>query len=349
MRRLPACTLILGLVAGAHFAAAQQQGTLNVVVEREGRPVPSARIALLSGGRGANFPVTGPTGESSGLVRVDEIVDEYSEVWVEECPNAPVQIFVAVSRVQPPKTPASDCLRHKAGFFIARGDGPWQITVDTALLTVRTVGPLPNIPSSSPDEQVSGESRVWAQSSFGAGVNFLPNIANSCAQVVAVEPDAACSATNRTLDLLANASVNWSILGGEGGFWRAGPTDLVANATLNGTPSRLVSSFQPLGFYGAGVVHLPVSQRISVTPKAGVTYWRVSLTQHQTVGSRAATSTSSTLTGFSPFLGASADIMLFNHFGVGADYIFQRLRKLPVLDQDNHMFFAHVLLRFGNR
>ena len=68
----------------------------------------------------------------------------------------------------------------------------------------------------------------------GAGVNFTPGVSDSCSTVLALEPGATCAATLRTLDLLANASVNWSIVGGEGGFWRASATDLTADAVLPG-------------------------------------------------------------------------------------------------------------------
>ena len=350
MRRLRACTLILGLMAGAPFAGAQpQEGTLKVSVQREGQPVPGARISLLSGGAPVRLPPTGPAGNSSAAVSTGRLVDEYAEVWVEQCPQQAAQVYLAVNRVQPPKQREAACLRHKAGFFIARGDGPWQITVDVALLTVRAEGPLPDIPPSSPNEKVSGESRIWGQASFGAGMNFTPGVADSCANVIAVERGATCATNNRATDLLANASVNWSIIGGEGGFWRASATDFTANATLNGTASQLMSSFQPLGVYGAGVVHLPLTRRLSVTPKAGATYWRVDLTQQQTLASGTPSSVNSTLTGVSPLLGASVDAMLFGHFGVGADYVFVPLRQKPLLSQDNHMVFFHVLLRFGNR
>ncbi len=347
MHRLPVWALTLGLIAGTHSVSAQpQQGTLTLTVQSEGVPVRGAKTALLIGSNAMNFPVTDATGGTSAMIKTEELVNEYAEVWVDQCGNEAPQIYLLAKKAKPPEVQAG-CLRHTAGFFILRGDGPWQVTTDVKLLTVRISGPLPPMPPSAPEEKVTGEHHLWWQPSLGAGLNFFPGISDSCAAVIAIEPGATCSAGDKTVGFLVNLSMNYSIVGAEGGYWRATENRLSSSAVLNGTPSTLVSTYDPLGFYVAGVVHLPASRHLSFEPKAGATFWRVDLTQRQTVGSGAPSSTSQTLTGTSPFLGGSVETMISDQVGVGADYVYLRLRQQPVLNQDNHMLFFHLVFRFG--
>ncbi len=348
MHHTRAWALILGFMAGAHAASAQpqQQGTLKLTVESEGAPVGGAKIALLVGSKAMNFPVSDASGISSALINVQDLVDEYAEVRVDQCPNEPAQLYLLAKKANPPEVP-SGCLRHTAGFFILRGDGPWQVTTDVKLLTVRVAGPLPPMPPSSPEEKVSGEHHLWGEGSVGVGLNFFPGISDSCKTIIALEPGATCSAGDKTLDFLVNASVDYSIVGAEVGYWRATQNELTSHATLNGTPSTLWSTYDPLGFYIAGIAHLNPSRHLSFVPKAGLTFWRVDITTDQTAGTGPTSSSSQTSTGTSPFLGGSVDFMLTDHVGLGADYVYLRLRQKPTLNQDNHMLFFHVLLRFG--
>jgi hypothetical protein len=116
---------------------------------------------------------------------------------------------------------------------------------------------------------------------------------------------------------------------------------------LSGVPSTLVSSAETRGFYAAGVVHLPPLAHLQISPKGGVTFWHMDLNQTQTTGGGTPVATTSTITGTSPFLGTAVDIMLSDHFGLGADYLYLRLRNEPVVVQDHHVVTFHLTLRFG--
>ncbi len=339
----PALFLILSLFLV--LVAEAQQGTLTLTVHAEGKPVTGARIAFHGKGDKFDFPPTDPSGRSHMSVNVSDVKDEYVEVWAEQCGRQSSQVFLVGPGSKPPAE-TTDCLRHKAGFFILRGEGPWQVTTDVALLTVTTAGPVPVLPPSSPaDEEVTEPATVWFQGGFGAGMNLFPRASDNCQAIIQVEPSATCAVNDHTFAFLANGSVHISIFAIEGGFWHAAENKLTAATPAPGGSTTLISTYQPMGGYAAGGVRLPVG-RFSMTPKGGVTFWRVELKQSQSPGG---TSSSDTVTGTSPFLGGSVETMITNHFGVGADYVYLRLRHLPTITQDNHLVLGHVIVRFGRK
>ncbi len=337
--------ITVGLIVCTQLAPAQQNSNLQLGVRSEGKPLAGAQIALLSENGRVNFPPTDVNGNVAAALNPAGIVDEYVEVWVEQCgTQSPQLYFLGPGGILP--EPAR-CPRHRAGFFILRGEGPWQVTTDVALLTVNTAGSNPLLPETMQGQQVSSEHRIWFQGSGGAGFNLFPGATDNCLAIARLEPGAKCTVEKSTAAVLANGSVNWSMLGAEGGFWRASPSQLTSSATLGGVPSSLVSTFEARGFYVAGALRLPAFAHLQFSPKAGVTFWHADLNQKESAASGAPTVSASTVTGTSPFLGGAVDVMASSHIGIGADYVYLRLRNEPVVSQDHHLVTFHLTVRFG--
>src|SRR5512146_512953 len=123
MHRKAVCALVGLMMMCAQLGAAQaQQGTLTLAVQSKGKPVSGAQIAFRTSGDKLDFPPTDASGNSHMLVKVSDVKDEYVEVWAEQCGNRPAQVFLIGPGSKPPAE-TTDCLRHKAGFFILRGEG----------------------------------------------------------------------------------------------------------------------------------------------------------------------------------------------------------------------------------
>jgi len=120
MKRIRVCVTILGLLACAAVANAQQQLAIPGLSDAQ-------VVAIAGGNKHVQLPPTTSNGtlDLSSLAGLENIVNKTITVLVEQCGNKPPLVYVLLPGQVPPE-PEKDCHRWKLGGYVPDGSGGWR-------------------------------------------------------------------------------------------------------------------------------------------------------------------------------------------------------------------------------
>jgi len=207
MKRIRLYAMILGLLACAAVANAQQQlaipGLSNAQV-----------LAIASGNKLVQLPPTDQNGALNltalGLDKIANNVNKTITVLVEQCGNKPPLVYVLLPGQTPPE-PEKDCRRWKLGAYVPDGSGNWR-QVEGPESGAPYAVQITGTPAAPPTPIGEGPSFFNPKAHFGVGFWDALDLPHECVGLTG------CSTSNKAFAF-------------EGGFALGfGPVDLLLGA-----------------------------------------------------------------------------------------------------------------------